>query len=159
MNTTSWLLWGFTATLIMSILLALSQIFRLTRINLPLIMGLMVTADRDAANAIGFLFYMITGMTVSLLYVAIFESLNLSNVLIGMAAGLVHGLFVVTIVMSLLPGIHPRMASEHQTPFQICRIEPPGILGTHYGIMTPVISILSHIVFGAILGAFYQLQP
>lgn len=60
--------------------------------------------------------------------------------------------------MSLLPGVHPRMASEQHGPDAQNMLEPPGFLALHYGARTPLTVILSHVIFGAMLGAFYHLK-
>ncbi|MFI5291161.1 MAG: hypothetical protein ACHQ17_15980, partial [Polyangia bacterium] len=70
---------------------------------------------------------------------------------------LVHGGFLVTAGMQLLPALHPRMASEQRGPTVTRQLEPPGFLALHYGTRTPVSVVISHVVFGAILGAFYHL--
>jgi len=58
-----------------------------------------------------------------------------------------------------MPGLHPRMASEQQGPTVMRQLEPPGFLALNYGLPTPVSVLLAHVVFGAILGAFYALPP
>jgi len=59
------------------------------------------------------------------------------------------------VVLPLLPGVHPRMVSDSRGPEPTRLLEPPGFLATNYGRNTPIITILVHIVYGAILGAFY----
>ena len=69
-----------------------------------------------------------------------------------------HGAFVLLVGMPLFPTLHPRMASEQRGPTVVRQLEPPGFLGLHYGAPTPVVSTLvAHVAFGAILGAFYTL--
>jgi hypothetical protein len=65
---------------------------------------------------------------------------------------------VLVVVMELLPGLHPRMASEQQGPAAQNMLEPPGIMALHYGVRTPLVIVVSHAAFGAILGAFYRLK-
>jgi hypothetical protein len=60
--------------------------------------------------------------------------------------------------MPLLPGVHPRMASDQHGPEAHNVLEPPGFLARHYGVGTPLSLLLSHAAFGAILGAFYRLK-
>ena len=62
------------------------------------------------------------------------------------------------LLMGLLPGLHPRMASEQHGPEAGNLLEPPGFMALHYGMQTPLTILLSHIVFGLILGAFYRLK-
>ena len=158
MNFASWLLWGFVATLSLTILLSGSQALRLTRMNLPYMLGAMFTGDRDRAKTIGFLVHLMNGWLFSLLYVAAFQSWNRATWWLGAAIGFVHAAFVLTFGMQVLPGMHPRMASERQGPDLGRRLEPPGLLALHYGVRTPLSVIVAHLAFGAILGAFYQLR-
>jgi hypothetical protein len=76
----------------------------------------------------------------------------------GMLIGVMHAFFVLLVVMALLPGLHPRMASEQHGPAAQNLLEPPGLLALHYGVRTPLAIIISHAVFGAILGEFYRLK-
>jgi hypothetical protein len=50
------------------------------------------------------------------------------------------------------------MASERHGPTVARQLEPPGFLALHYGRRTPLSVIISHLVYGAILGAFYRLR-
>src|SRR5207244_11779185 len=47
--------------------------------------------------------------------------------------GLLHGLAALTVIVPLLPGVHPRMASERTGPELRTVLEPPGPLGLNYG--------------------------
>jgi uncharacterized membrane protein YagU involved in acid resistance len=156
-NWESWLLWGFVSTLLLTMTLAGAQGLKLTRLNMPFMLGMMFTADRDKARLYGFLLQLLSGWGFSLLYVLIFQSWGVANWWRGLVIGVLHGLFVLVVVMSMLPGLHPRMASEQHGPAANRELEPPGFLALNYGITTPLSVILSHAVFGAVLGAFYKL--
>jgi len=155
-NWTSWLLWGFVATLLMTTTLAGTQGLGLTRMNLPYILGTVLTPDRDKAKIYGFFLNLINGWAFSLLYVFVFESMGAASWWRGLIFGLLHGFFVLAAVMSFLPGLHPRMASEQHGPTANRELEPPGFMAVNYGINTPISVLLSHSVFGVILGAFYR---
>jgi uncharacterized membrane protein YagU involved in acid resistance len=157
MNWHSWLLWGFIATLALSILLAGSQGLGLTRMNLPFMIGTFFTPDRDRAKLYGFFFHLFNGWVFSLLYALIFESLQQATWWLGTIIGLGHALLILLVIVPLMPGFHPRMASEQHGPSATRMIEPPGLLALNYGLRTPVSVLLSHIVFGMILGSFYHL--
>lgn len=158
MNWPSWALWGFVATMVLTTTEALSQGVGLTRMSLPYVMGTMITPDRDRAKMYGFILHFLNGWLFSLLYIAAFISLGEASWWRGVVIGIVHSLFVLVVVMTALPGVHPRMASETHGPTATRQLEPPGFLGLNYGVRTPVSIILSHAVFGAILGAFYRLK-
>jgi len=53
----------------------------------------------------------------------------------------------------------PRWSLELATaqPFR-SQLEPPGPLALHYGVQTPVSIVLAHVIYGAVLGAFYRLS-
>jgi hypothetical protein len=158
MNWGGWLLWGFVATMVLTILMAGSQGMRLTRMNLPYMLGTMFTPSRDRAKALGFGLHVINGWIFALIYVAAFNSWGVSTWWLGASIGFVHSLFVLTAGMRFVPGIHPRMASEQQGPTVARQLEPPGFLALNYGIQTPISVIGAHILFGAILGAFYTVS-
>ncbi|MBK7857403.1 MAG: hypothetical protein IPJ65_02020 [Archangiaceae bacterium] len=158
MNVSSWLLWGFGATCVLAALLAGSQGAGLTRMNIPFMLGTMFTSDRDRAKLYGVLLHLFNGWAFSLVYVAAFHVTHQFSAWFGAAMGLVHGLFVLTVAMPVLPGLHPRMASEQRGPTVVRVLEPPGFLALNYGARTPITVVLGHIIYGAILGGFYLPQ-
>jgi hypothetical protein len=157
MNWASWLLWGFVGTVVLTTLMAGSQGMRLTRMNLPYMLGTIVTPNRDRAKVIGFGVHLVMGWLFSLVYVAAFHAWGRATWWLGAAVGFVHAAFVLTAGMRLMPGIHPRMASEQQGPTVMRQLEPPGFLALNYGDQTPLSVVVAHLAFGAILGAFYAL--
>lgn len=158
MNWASWLLWGFVSTLLMTTMEAASQELGLTRIDFPFILGTIFTPDRDRAKIYGFIVHVAFGLVFSLLYVLAFESWRRSNWWLGSIIGVAHASFVLLVLMWLLPGVHPRMASENHGPTVTRQLEPPGFLGLNYGIQTPISVLISHVVFGTVLGACYRLS-
>ena len=157
MNWGDWLLWGFVSTIVLTTIMAGSQAMGLTRMNIPYMLGTMFTPDRDKAKLYGFLIHLMNGWLFSLLYVAAFTSWDLTGWWQGALIGIVHAAFVLIAGMSLLPAMHPRMASEQQGPTAGRQLEPPGFLALNYGMRTPVSVVLAHAIYGAILGAFYKI--
>jgi uncharacterized membrane protein YagU involved in acid resistance len=153
----SWLLTGFVATLALTTVMAGSQGLKLTRMNLPYMLGTIFTPSRDRAKLIGFGVHLVNGWLFSLIYIAIFNSLGRATWWAGAGIGVAQALFVLTFGMSLLPGLHPRMASEQKGPTVTRQLEPPGFLALNYGYQTPVSVLLAHLIYGAILGAFYSM--
>jgi len=129
----------------------------LTRMSLPYMLGTMATADRDRARLLGFGMHLVNGWLFAVIYAAAFESWGRATWWLGAGIGFVHAFFVLTAAMPVLPSLHPRMASEEQGPTPTRQLEPPGFLALHYGRRTPIAVVLAHLVFGAILGAFYHL--
>lgn len=156
MNWGSWALWGFVGTVVLTTAMTASQGMGLTRIDIPYMLGTMFTPDRDRAKLLGFIVHLVNGWLFSLVYVAAFHAWGHATWWRGALIGLVHAAFVLTVGMRLLPGLHPRMATEAQGPTVMRQLEPPGFLALHYGTRTPLSVFSAHIVFGTILGAFYQ---
>lgn len=159
MNWSDWLLWGFVSTIVLTTIEAGSQSMGLTRMSIPFILGTIFTPDRDKAKWIGFGVHVLNGWLFSLSYVLIFHSLGEARWWLGSIVGLGQALFVLTVGMWILPGMHPRMATEQHGPTVTRELEPPGFLGLNYGIQTPITVVVAHLIFGAIIGAFYKMPP
>lgn len=158
MNWSSWIFSGFIATVALSAILATSQGVRLTRMNLPYLLGTVVTRDRDRARLYGVFVHIVNGWFFSIFYVLIFEDRRLVNWWFGLLIGLAHALVILTVGMMILPAIHPRMATERHGPTATRQLEPPGFMALNYGYQTPISIFLAHAVFGAILGSLYHLH-
>jgi uncharacterized membrane protein YagU involved in acid resistance len=155
MNWSEWLILGFLSTLVLTSILAGSQGLGMTRMNIPYMLGTMLTPNRDRAKIFGIFLHVINGWIFSLIYILTFEVFHFATWWLGGILGLLHALFVLTVGIPVLPSIHPRMANEQQGPTVVRQLEPPGFMALNYGIRTPISVIIAHIVFGCILGGFY----
>ena len=156
MNWRGTALWGFVATVVLTGLMSGSHGLGLTRMSLPYMLGTMFTPDRDRARLVGVLVHVVNGWLFALIYSAAFESWRRTTWWLGALIGLVHGAFVLLAGVSLIPALHPRMASEQQGPTPTRQLEPPGFMALNYGRRTPIAVLLAHLVYGAILGSFYR---
>ncbi len=156
MNRRGTALWGFVATVVLTGLMSGSHGLGLTRMSLPYMLGTMFTPDRDRARLVGFLVHVVNGWLFALIYAAAFESWRRATWWLGALIGLVHGAFVLLAGVSLIPALHPRMASEQQGPTPTRQLEPPGFMALNYRRRTPIAVLLAHLVYGAILGSFYR---
>ena len=152
----NWLIWGFAATIVLTTIMSGCQGLGLTRMSIPFMLGTMFTENRDRAKLYGFLFHLVNGWVFSAVYLAAFHAWGGPSWWRGSLIGLVHGVFVLTFGMRLLPALHPRMASEQQGPSVVRQLEPPGFLALNYGVRTPLVVIVAHLVFGVILGVFAE---
>jgi uncharacterized membrane protein YagU involved in acid resistance len=155
MSWASWLVWGFAATCVLTTIMAGSHGLGLTRMNIPYLLGTMLTPDRDRAKPLGVVVHIVFGWMFSLVYVATFHVWGGPALWKGAVIGLVHATFVLTAGMPAMPGLHPRMAGEGHGPTVARQLEPPGFFALHYGIQTPVSIVIAHVVFGIVLGVFY----
>ena len=144
--------WGLVATLVLAVAMYASQGLGVSRLSLPFLLGFVVTGRRDRAALYGLGLYMLGGWVFAFLHAWFFATLGRADPWIGLGAGLFHGLFLLTVILPLLPYIHPRIASPYAGPTARRRLEPPGFLGLHYGRMTPVTTLLSHMAYGGLLG-------
>ncbi|HEY8399859.1 MAG TPA: hypothetical protein VIK89_01285 [Cytophagaceae bacterium] len=156
MNFDNLLLWGFAATLILTTIMAISRPLGFTRIDLPFILGSMLTGNRNNAPWLGFFFHLMMGWGFSAIYGAAFESSGYKTWWFGSVIGFVHAMAVLTVGLEILSFIHPRMATYFQGPTPTRQLEPPGFLALNYGKRTPAVTIVAHLVFGLVLGIFYH---
>ena len=152
------LLAGFAGTLVLTSLEAGAQQLRLTRMSIPYLLGAAFTPSRDRAKVLGFFVHLVNGQLFALLYVAIFDALGEVSILRGMMIGLGHAAVVLLLVLPLLPALHPRIATLEQGPTGMRTIEPPGPFALHYGLSTPAMIVVAHVIFGAIIGWLYHFR-
>jgi len=157
MNTYSLVLWGFAATVILTTIMVSSKYLGLTRIDLPFMLGTAFTGSRDKAVRIGVLAHLIMGWLFAFIYGAAFETSGLKTWWFGMAIGFVHAVFVLSVGLQILTSFHPRMARPFQGPTPTRQLEPPGFLALNYGRGTPLATLLAHLIYGIVLGIFYDL--
>ena len=157
MNLPSILLWGFAATVALTTTMSVSHGIGLTRMSIPFLLGTMLTPNRDRALVVGIAFHVVNGWLFALVYAALLEGMDSATWWLGTGIGLVHALFVLAVGMPLLPGFHPRMVSEYYGPTTNRRLQPPGFLALNYGTRTPIVAIVAHMRYGAIIGGFYEL--
>ena len=117
-----------------------------------------MSPDRVRAKVIGYALHFVFGLLFALAYYAVFAVVDRSGVLLGGLLGLVHALFAGTALVSiLLPAVHPRMGTGFDAAGSAPLLEPPGFMLINYGRQTPLATIVSHVVYGAIVGGFASL--
>ena len=150
---------GFVGTLLLTTGLVAASELRLTRIDLPFLLGTMLVADRTRAKALGYLLHFLAGQIFALIYYAVFTAIDESGWLLGAGFGLLHGVFAVTALVDiLLPVVHPRMGTPDTAADSSPLLEPPGFLMLNYGRSTPLVTIAVHVIYGAIVGGFISLS-
>jgi uncharacterized membrane protein YagU involved in acid resistance len=152
MDWAGWALFGLIATAALTSVMIAAQLAGLTRLDLPLILGTVATEDPDRARVAGFFIHLTIGQGFALGYAATFALLNRATWWTGALLGLLHGAVALAVLVPVLVGVHPRMASPRAGPASTAVLEPPGLLALNYGIQTPVVAAIAHLVFGIILG-------
>ena len=79
---------------------------------LPLLLGTIAVADPDQARVAGFFIHLVNGQLFALGYALVFALLDEASWWLGGLLGLLHGTLALLVLVPLLPGVHPRMASE-----------------------------------------------
>lgn len=136
----------------MTIVLHGSQGLGLSRLSLPFLVGTLFTGHRSRASVLGFLLYLLGGWIFALLYFLLMAGAGAFHWWSGALIGLVHALFLLTVLLPLMPFMHPRMATEYDGPSAMRRLEPPGFMGLNYGYRTPLSTAAGQVLYGVILG-------
>lgn len=158
MNVWAGLAGGFAGTLVLTTALRAASELRLTRIDLPFLLGVAFTADRSRAKMIGYVCHLAFGLAFALVYAGVFATIHRGGWKLGVAFGLVHAVFAGTVIVNvLLPAVHPRMGTPTSAANEAPLLEPPGFMMLNYGRSTPVVSLVAHALYGAIVGAFVSL--
>jgi hypothetical protein len=149
---------GVAGTLVLTSLLRAATELRRTRIDLPFLLGTVVTADRQRAKLVGYVLHLVAGLLFSLVYFVGFVGLGHAGWLLGAGFGVIHGVFAMTVLVNvLLPAIHPRMGSSLSSVDSTALLEAPGFLMLNYGRATPIVTLIAHVLYGAIVGGFVSL--
>src|SRR5437867_4424425 len=125
MDWAGWATFGFVATVVLTGIMVAAQLAGLSRMDLPMILGTMFVEDPDAARVVGFLIHLVNGQVFALVYASAFALIGAASWWLGALFGFVHGLIALAVIVPLLPGIHPRMASEREGPELRAELEPP----------------------------------
>ncbi len=152
MDWAGWALFGLVATAILTAIMIVAQLAGLTRMDLPLILGTIVTEDPDRARVAGFVIHLGIGQAFAMGYAAAFALLGRATWWLGGLLGVVHAGVALTVLVPVLGGVHPRMATSRAGPRSVAVLEPPGLLGLNYGGQTPAVALAAHVAYGIALG-------
>ena len=156
MDWAGWALFGVIATTALTAVMIAAQLAGVTRLDLPLVLGTLVTENPDRARVAGFFIHLMVGQGFAFGYATAFALLDRAAWWLGALLGLLHAAVALTVLVPLLAGVHPRMATNRAGPASTAMLEPPGLLGLNYGAQTPVITILAHVAYGVALGLLLQ---
>jgi hypothetical protein len=156
MDWAGWALFGVVATTALTACMIAAQMAGLTRLDLPLLLGTIVTEDPDRARAAGFFIHLGIGEGFAFGYAASFALLDRATWWLGGLLGLLHAAVALTVLVPLLAGVHPRIASNRAGPASTAALEPPGLLGLNYGTQTPLVTVTAHVAYGVALGVLLK---
>jgi hypothetical protein len=143
---------GLLGTLALTTMVRVAIELRLTRIDLALILGTVLTEDRRKARAIGYVLHAMMGVLFAFAYDGMFGLIGWETWWLGAIFGAVHAVFMATVVLNmLLPVVHPLMGTPETAANEVALIEPPGFLMLNYGRNTFLVTLASHVVFGIVV--------
>ncbi|WP_353511361.1 hypothetical protein [Intrasporangium sp.] len=154
MDWSGWALFGLLATTGLTAVMIAAQLGGLSRLDIPLILGTVVRRDPDRARIAGFFIHLVFGQVFALGYALVFARLGQATWWIGGLLGLLHSAVALSVLIPMLVGIHPRMASNRSGPRSTAMLEPPGLFALNYGARTPLVTVAAHLVYGIALGLF-----
>lgn len=156
---------GLIATIVMTVMMKGSAAAGMTNMPpMPLVVGTMMSGDRDSAKRIGaFLHFIVMGTVVfGLIYAALFAAFGTASWITGLAIGIVHGVVVGLIGMPMMGSVHPRMTTPQADGTTVVgssgdvAIVAPGLFGKDWGGMTPAGMVMGHAVYGLVLALVYS---
>ncbi len=147
-----WIVFGLVSTALLTAVLIIMQLAGLTRLDLPLMLGSIAVEDPDRARVAGFVIHLGIGQVFAFFYAAGFQALDRSGWWLGALFGFAHSVVGLALLVPLLPGIHPRMASDRAGPGSTAVLQPPGLFALNYGVSTPAGTVVAHLLYGVILG-------
>jgi hypothetical protein len=146
---------GVVGTVVLTSSLRLAQEVGWTRMDIPLLLGTVFSANRSRASVIGYAFHFVNGLLFALAYYAVFRAVGRAGWLFGAGLGVVHSAFAGgALVNVLLPTVHPRMGTPWSDAEETPLLEPPGFMLVNYGRRTVLATLIAHIAYGAIVGGF-----
>ena len=149
---------GLIGTAVLTSGSRLAQHLGWTRMDIPLLLGTIFTADRGRATVVGYAIHFANGLLFALVYGLVFEATGRAGWLFGLLLGAAHGLFAGGGLLNmLLPAVHPRMGKPWSDARSAPVLEPPGFLLSNYGRATLVATFALHLVYGALVGVFASL--
>lgn len=152
MDWAGWAIFGLIATGVLTASLTSAQLLGWTRLDLPLVLGTVVVRDPDRARVAGFFIHLVIGQGFALGYLAVFALVGWGSWWTGGLLGVVHGAMALLVILPLVAGVHPHMASERAGLSSGPGLEPPGLAGLNYGGQTPLVTLIAHVAYGVALG-------
>jgi hypothetical protein len=149
---------GVIATLVLTSMLTGATALRLTRVDIPFLLGTAFSANRDRAKLIGYGLHFASGVVFAGGYWAVFHVIGDATWWLGALLGLLHGLVAGTVLVNvLLPVVHPRMGTPFTAANTTPLLEPPGFMLVNYGRATPLLTVAAHVIYGAIVAEIIRL--
>ena len=144
---------GIVGALAMLVVMYGGRAMGMTSMDLLRTLGTMMVPKASAGMTygIGMMMHLMMGAGFGLLHAGVLHAVDPSSdgdaVVVGLVAGVVHGMVVAGMMPTMLTTMHPLVKSG--------QIYAPGPFMTGMGKMTPMGMIMAHVVFSIVAGAIY----
>ena len=146
---------GLVGAAILSGGLRFAQEVGWTRMDIPLLLGTPFTTNRSHAEVLGVVIHFVNGVLFAFGYAVVFAAVDRAGWVFGALLGVVHAIFAAGVLVNvLLPAVHPRMGTPWTDAAETPLLEPPGFMLRNYGRATAVVTLVLHVLYGAIVGGF-----
>jgi len=144
---------GVLGAMAMTVLMAIARGLGVTSLNVELALGSFLTGSLGAGSwMLGFVMHLVVGGLLAQLYAFGFDFIaERSNVWIGAGFSLIH-VSIAAVTLFLLGSVHPLMRNNGV-------LQAPGPFAINYGVMTAVMLVGLHLVYGAWVGSLYSVKP
>jgi hypothetical protein len=146
------IVWGVVATLAFTLFSLMGSAMGMTRMDILDLLGSMLAEPGSTASqAIGAVIHHTNGALLAIAWAYGVGLLGLpANWLTGLGWGAILTLLAL-LMLSTIGAVHPGIRMGEQ--------EDPGLMATNFGAMTPLGSLMGHLVYGLVLGLTYQTWP
>jgi hypothetical protein len=146
---------GFVGTIVLTSGMRIAQEIGLTRMDVALLLGTAVSANRARAAVAGYVLQFVGGVVFALGYAGIFDAVGHAGWAFGALLGVAHAVLSGGPLLNvLLPAVHPRMGTPWTDAEETPLLEYPGFLLSNYGRHTVSVHLALHVAYGAIVGGF-----
>jgi phosphatidylserine synthase len=144
--------WGVIGTIAFTLFSMLGKAMGVTQMDLLDLLGSMVTEPgTSASRGIGAVIHLTNGAVLAVAWVY-------AAALLGWPANWATALLwavvmtaLALLMMTTIGVVHPAMRAHRQ--------DDPGLAATNFGSMTPMASLMGHLVYGIVLGLGYSMWP
>lgn len=144
--------WGPTATAAFTLVGIISRRAGLTRFDLLDLLGsIFAEPGSTRSRALGAMIHHLNGALLAIPWAYGLRMVGMrENWLTGLACGIMLWMLAM-VMLSSIGALHPAIRRGDLTN--------PGLAGTNFGSLTPVTSLIGHLVYGLVLGLLYQFLP
>lgn len=138
---------GMLAGVAMTLIWAVCRAFGWTSFNLELFLGsMMIGFASPGAWILGLFTHLIISGFVALIYAAGFQAIRRAGVATGLGFSVIH-VILAGLILPVLSLVHPLIPGE---------MIFPGIFAARFGWATCVLFLLTHFVYGGLVGGLYH---